>query len=181
MLPAGDAGGVDGAVAARVFVEVTLVLFLGKVVVDAGADLGGDVAKAGGFELGGVIGNDFTCDIGLLLGLGEDAGAVLGADVVALAVTLGGVVGLEGDFHEVLEGDLGGIIDDADDLGVAGAAGADLAVGGVRGVAAGEADGGGGDAGGLSKELFDAPEATETEEDCWARDVEKRRRVGMDG
>src|SRR5262249_19682163 len=69
----------------------------------------------------------------------EDTGAVLAADVGALAVQGGGVVKVEEDFEDVGVGDLLGVELDFYSLGVAGLAGADFFVGGIAGKAAGVA------------------------------------------
>jgi hypothetical protein len=58
-------------------------------------------------------------DLRLLLGVREHDGAVLGADVVALAVALGGVVALPERPQELLVGDLLRVEDDEDGLRVA--------------------------------------------------------------
>jgi len=86
-------------------------------------------------------------DLLLLGGMGEDDRAILVADVGPLAVHLGGVMHLEEILHERAVGDLGRIEGDLDDLGVTGALGPDLLVGGEIGLAAGIAADGGFDAG----------------------------------
>src|SRR5690606_24820226 len=160
---AGDAGAADAAVAVRVLGKVLLVVVLGEVEVGGLGYFGGDGAVAGFGEdlLVGVAGG-FG---GLLLGVGaiEDRRTVLGADVVALAHALGGVVGLPEDAEQFFVGDLRRIVDDADGFGVARQAAADFLVGGVRGVAALVADGGGDDSRGLPERAFGAPEAAERE------------------
>src|SRR5690606_18684503 len=144
---AGGSGAADAAVAVGVLGvgEVLLVVVLGEVERAGRDDLGGDraVAGAGQHRLEGVPGGLG----GGLLGVGvvEDHRAVLGADVVALAEALGGVVALPEDLEQVGVGDLLRVEDDADRLGVAGGAGADLFVGRVGGVSALVADGGGDD------------------------------------
>src|SRR5690606_12280389 len=133
---AGDAGAAYAAVAVRVLGKVLLVVVLGEVEVGGLGHFGGDGAVAGFGEdlLVGVAGG-FG---GLLLGVGavEDRRAVLGADVVALAHALGGVVGLPEDAEQFFVGDFRRVVDDADGFGVARQAAADFLVGGVRGVAA---------------------------------------------
>ena len=83
---------------------------------------------------------------GLLLGVvGEDGRAVLGADVGPLAVRGGRVVDRPEDVEELVVGDLLGVVVDLDDLGVAGPAGADVAIGRVGERPARVADGDVGD------------------------------------
>ena len=60
-----------------------------------------------------------------------DAGTVLGADIIALAHALGGVVTLPEDPQDVLEGDLFRAIDDAYNFVVPGQAAADFLIGGI--------------------------------------------------
>ncbi len=103
-------------------------------------DFGGDGAVAGGGELllVGVAGGFSEL---AEFGVGDvDAGAVLGAVVVALAEALGWVVAFPEGLEELLERYFFGVVDDADDFVVAGESGADFAVGGVGGVAGGVAD-----------------------------------------
>ena len=95
---------------------------------------------------------------------GEDGGAVLGADVVALAVEGGGIVDGEEDVQQVGVGDASGVEGDADDLGMTGAPGADLVVGGVGGGATGIAGDDIGDAEDLVEDGFEAPEAAAGED-----------------
>ena len=132
--------------------------------VSAGAEFGGNwraVAVGGEF---GVIGGDHLARGGFLRSAREIEGrAVLRADIIALAHALGRVMALKEQFHEVREGDFGGVEDDLDDLGMAGAAGADFFVGRVRGDAAGIADTGQPDALGLPEDPLGAPEAAEAE------------------
>ena len=73
----------------------------------------------------------------LRLVLGEDRRAILGADVIALAVELGRVVDREEDVEQVAIADLVGIEGDADRLGMAGVAAAYLLVGRIGGLPAG--------------------------------------------
>ena len=108
---------------------IVLVVGLGVVEAFEGSDLGDDglVEDVGGIELGDVGGADFA----LLVVDVEDRGTVGGADVGALAVELGGVVDDgEEDAEERAVGDLRGVIDDLDGLGVAGGFGGDLVIGG---------------------------------------------------
>src|SRR5690349_10268897 len=94
---AGDAGASEPAVPVRVLGQVLLVVVLGVVERAGGCDLGRDLAVAGALQALGE---------GLLRGLDRRAlgvvgvvgrGAVLGADVVALAHALGRVVALPED------------------------------------------------------------------------------------
>src|SRR5690606_18439780 len=130
---AAHTGAADAAVAHRVLLQVLLVVGLGGVegAVVGRQDLGGDGAVAGGGQdalegapggLGGAL---------LLGGVGVDRRPVLGADVVALSEALGGIVALPEETQQRLIGDLRGVVDDPDRLGVAGAAGADLLVAGI--------------------------------------------------
>ena len=152
------------AVAEGVLGEVLLVLVLGVVVLRRRGDLGGDVAEAAAGQLVAVDLGQVAGGLLLLRGRVVDRGAVLGADVVALAHALGRVVDLEEPLHQVGVGDDGGVEDDPDGLGVAGPAGAHLFVRRVRGVAAGVADGGRVDPGDLPVDLLGAPEAAEAED-----------------
>ena len=67
--------------------------------VDEGHDFGGDVTVAGVGEFGLVVLDESAGDFELFRGGGVDCGAVLGANIVALAEALGGVVGFE-YFHD---------------------------------------------------------------------------------
>ena len=69
----------------------------------------------------------------------EDGRAVLRAGIRPLAIERRRVVDHEEDIEDLAEGDDGGVERHLDDLGVAGRAGADLLVGGVRPDAAGVA------------------------------------------
>jgi hypothetical protein len=73
----------------------------------------------------------------LLLVLREDGGAILGSDVIALAVELGRVVSREEDVEQIVVAQLFGIEGDADRFGMAGVAAAHLAIGRVGDVPAG--------------------------------------------
>ena len=133
--------------------------------VAAGAEFGGDwraVAVCGEF---GVVGGNHLARGGFLRSAREiDGRAVLRADIIALAHALGRVMALKEQFHEVRESDFGGVEDDLDDLGMAGAAGADFFIGRVRGDAASIADTGQPDALGLPEDALGAPEAAEAED-----------------
>ena len=101
--------------------------------------------------------------LALLVVVVEDGGAVLRADVVALPVERRRVVGLPEDFQQVVECDFVGVVGDLDDLGVAGAAGADLFVGRVVDVAAAVAGDDGLHAAEALEHGFGAPEAAGAE------------------
>ena len=99
--------GLDVAGGQTLFLQILLVVVLGFVERHGGNDLGGDgLGKAMRlFEsfFGGAGG-------GFLLRCGEEnGGTVLGAEVRALAVDLGGIVILPEDFEQLLIGELGGI------------------------------------------------------------------------
>src|SRR6185436_10167306 len=93
-----------------------------------------------------------------------DAGAILRADVVALAHALRGVMALPERLEQALIGDLLGIVDHQHNLVVAGPAGAHLLVGRIWRGSTGIADGGGVNAIPQFPELaFGAPEAAQAE------------------
>ncbi len=127
-------------------------------------DLGGDVTDALPVELVAEDLGQVAGDLLLLGGGPVDRGAVLGADVVALAHALGRVVDLEEGLDQVGVGDLRRVVDDADGLGVAGPAAADLFVRRMGRRAAGVSDRGGPDAGDLPVDLLGSPEAAEPEQ-----------------
>ena len=157
-------GPLEAAVAARVLVQVLLVVLLGVEELACGSQLGGDGPLAGvgqslaeHLERGGGLGL-------LLVGGHVDRGPVLGAVIVALPVDLGGVVLGEEHLEEAAVRDLLGVVDHEDGLGVAGAAGAGLVVGGVAGEAAGVAHRGGEDAGEPPEDALGTPEAAHPED-----------------
>src|SRR5919197_4050512 len=171
---AGDAGAAQAAVAVGHLVEVLLVVVLGVVEVAGGRDLGRDLAEPALVQRALVALERGARGGRLLVVGGVDRRAVLGADVVALAHALRRVVALPEHLQQLVVRALRGVVDDQHGLGVAGAAAADLLVGGVRRVAAGVADGGGDDAGRLPEEALGAPEAAERE-DRRARPLGERR------
>src|SRR6476646_770470 len=135
-----DAGPAQAAVAARVLGQVLLVVGLGVVERARRRDLSADLAVAGLAQAllehrGAVLRR-------LRLRVGErvDRRAVLRADVISLTHALRRVVVLPEELEQLLVARLLGVEDDQDGLGVAGGAGADLLVGGVRRLAAGVAD-----------------------------------------
>ena len=97
---------------------------------------------------------------------GEDGGAVLGADIVALAVEGGGIVDGEEDVQQVGVRDAGRVEGDLHDLGMTGATGADLLVAGVGGGAAGITGDDIRDANHLVEDGFEAPEAAAGKDGC---------------
>ena len=96
----------------------------------------------------------------LFAGGEEDGAPVLGADVRALPVQRGGVVVVPEDVEELVVGNFGWIVGDADGFGVTGVVSADVPVRWILGGAAGVTDFGDEDAFGLTEGFFDAPEAT---------------------
>src|SRR3954447_23153466 len=105
-------------VAARIALEVILVLRLGLPERDGLADLGHHLA---GPQARGVdVGDRALGDLALFIARIEDLGAVAGADVVALAVLGRRVVDLEEELEDVPVGDALGVEDDLDRLGVTG-------------------------------------------------------------
>jgi len=84
----------------------------------------------------GQVADDLLGDGLLLLAVVEDGGAVLRADVRALAIQRRRVVHAEKDVQQVAERDNRGVERDVDDLGVARRAAADLTVRRVDDVAA---------------------------------------------
>src|SRR3954471_10885941 len=99
------------AVPERVLRQVLLVVVLRVEVRGVGGrpDLGGDVTEAPARELVAVDLGQLAGDLLLLGRRVVDRGAVLGADVIALAVALGRVVDLEERLDEVGVGDLLGV------------------------------------------------------------------------
>src|SRR3954451_21993064 len=145
-------------VAARVALEVVLVLGLGLPERDGLADLGHDLAgpQARGLD----VGDRVLGDLALLVARVEDLGPVGRADVVALAVTGRRVVDLEEELEDVPVGDPLRVEDDLDRLGVTGV----VPVGRVVVLAARVADPGGDDAVAPAQQLLDAPEAASRED-----------------
>ena len=94
-----------------------------------------------------------------------DRRAVLGADVVALAHALGGVVALPEHLEQLVDGDDLGIEHDQHGLGVAGAARAGLLVGGVGRDATGVAHGGDPHAGDRPEGPLGPPEAAHPDDE----------------
>jgi len=138
-----------------VFVVVVLVVVFGGPEGGGGGEFGFDVEGLLAELVDELLGDAFLVGVEV-----EDGGAVLGADVGALAVELGEVVCFEEEAGEGFEGGFGGVEEDFDGFGVSGGVGADLGVGGVLGVASGVAYGGGDDAGGALEVVLGAPEAS---------------------
>src|SRR4051794_19746950 len=139
--------------------EIALVVLLGAPERSGRLDLGHDrVAKAGLRPLDDLLG-----DLRLLVGVGKDDGAVLPADVRALAIELGRVVQLEVLGDQILVADLGGVERYLGALDVPGVARADLLVRWVVDVAALVADRRVDDAVDLAKRCLDLPEAAGAE------------------
>lgn len=155
--------GFDDEAAVGVF---GFVLFVVVLVVDGarvegggGGDFGDDgFGEQGGGGFFGGFGDGF-----LFGGVVEDGGAVLGADVIALAIEGGGIVEVPEPGEEFLVGDFFRVEDDADDFGVTGGAFADIVVGWVFDLAAHESGYDGVDAVELAEGGFDAPVAAGTE------------------
>ena len=120
---------------AAVFVMVALVVLFGAVEGACRGDLCGD-GRAGSDHLLLFL----HCDLLLLWGVGEDGGAVLGADVGPLSILGGGIVHVPEDLEQILVGNDLGIKGDFDGFGMAGIAIADGAIGGIFCVAASIAD-----------------------------------------
>src|SRR5262249_14471018 len=100
----------------------------------------------------------------LLRRVHEDGGAVLGADVQALAVLLGGIVLAPEHGQQLVVADPLGVVLHLDRLGVAGAAAADGAIVGVIDDAAGVADRRRDDAVDLHEGVLDVPETAGCED-----------------
>ena len=141
--------------------EVVVVLGLGRIELRQRRDLGDDavVPDAAGADLGG----DRLGGPPLGVGGGEDHRTVLGADGGTLPVRRGRVVDGVEHPQQVGVGQHGRVEGDADHLGMAGAAGADLLVGRVRGAAAGIARQHVGDAVEVAVDRLQAPEAAAAE------------------
>lgn len=144
----------DGAVG--VFIEVFLVVVLGFPESLGGHDLGDDGSAEG--LAGRQVGDDFFGDCGLGVGVSEDCGAVLGADVGPLAVGRGGVVNLEEVLRQPAVGNPVGVEFQMNDLGMVGVAETDTLIGGVVDPAAHKADFGLDDAGNVLEGVLDTPE-----------------------
>src|SRR4051794_30629992 len=87
-------GAAEPAIAGRIFRQILLVIVLGEIELRRLDDLGGDLAIAFGRQRLAERSLGFLGRLLLRRGGRVDAGAILGADVVALAHTLGRVVAL---------------------------------------------------------------------------------------
>src|SRR5271154_4276523 len=138
--------------------EVALVVLLGLPEGLGGEDLGGDggAEAAGGVEFG-----DLCAGLtGLLVGVGEDDGAILRSPIGTLAVDLGGIVEGKEGIEQAFVADAGGVEEELDHLGVAGAVGTDLFVGGMLERSPFVADGGVQNSRHLAETGFHAPETS---------------------
>src|SRR3954453_6545652 len=117
------AGAAQTAISHRVLRQVLLVVVLGKIERRRIDDLGGDGIEAARLELLVVHRLRRLRGFALLGRERIDAGAILRADVVALAHALRGVVARPERLEQALIGDLLGSIDPRLDLVVAGPAG----------------------------------------------------------
>jgi hypothetical protein len=100
------------------------------------------------------------CDLLLLFVVPENGGAVLAANVPALAVFLERIDFFEKGGAQLVVGDFRGVIEELYGFGVAGGPRADGIVGGIGDAASSVADSGGCDAGEPLEHEFDGPEAT---------------------
>ena len=101
--------------------------------------------------------------LALLVAVTVDAGAILRADIVALAHALRRIVVLPENLQQIVVADCVRVEDHEHDLGVCGHAGADFAVGRIRGMAGGVSDGRAVHPGELPEFLLGAPKAAHCE------------------
>ena len=127
-------------------------------------DFGGDGAVARLPQRLGEAGFGRFRHLPLRVAMDIDAGAVLRADIVALAHALGRVVRLPEHLEQGVVGDFRRVEHDEDHLIVPGAAGADVLVGRVGRVATRIADRRGPYARGFPELAFGAPETAEAEQ-----------------
>lgn len=139
--------------------EVALVIILGFVEVGCGGDFGDDrgveVLLSPLFAFFGLL--------SLVVGVGEDSGAVLGSDVGTLLVEGCGVVDFPEEVKKLFVGDFFGIESGLNDFGVAGESATDFFVGDVFDVAAHVSAVDLFDAVELAEEVFDTPETAAAE------------------
>src|SRR5205085_384223 len=154
--------------------EVLLVVVLGVVERPRLGDLRGDLADTALVQGGLVALARGGGGLRLLGGRGVDGRAVLGADVVALAHALGGIVAFPERLQQIVVRDPLGVVGDEDGLGVAGPARAGLLVGGIGGLPARVADRGRDHARDRPELALGAPEAAHAE-DRRLRAVRPRR------
>lgn len=135
-----------------------LVIFLGGVENVEGKQLGDDGT---GPEMRLAHFAEDSFGLGLLGSVGvKNGGTVLTADIRALTVEGGGVVYGEKDVQQVRVGDHSRVEGDADALGMAGQAGADLLIGRRGTMSAGIAGDDGADAAHLLEDGFKTPETS---------------------
>ena len=182
---AAHARAAEAAVAARILLEVLLVVLLRRVERPRLGELRRDLAAAALGERGLVGVARGECDLALRVGRPVERRAVLRAHVVALAHALRRVVTLPERAQELLEGQHLGVVGDEHGLGMARAARADLGVGRVGRVAARIAHGRRVDARQLPEEALGAPEAAEAElhdlDALGERGQERRAEHGVPG
>ena len=147
--------------------KVVLVVGLGRAVVLQWLHLGGD-GRAKQLVLRHLADHGVG-DLAVLGVVVVDAAAVLRTHVIALAVERGRVVGVEEDFQDFCQADFVGVERQANHLGMAGVALADLLVGGVDGVAVGIAAFHVGNAAHAVEHGFGAPEAAAAQGDRLSR------------
>lgn len=152
----GDRNVLDIALGGVIFYEFLVIVF-GGVEGFQGFYFGDDLA--GPFVGCGECGDLIVDDLLFFGGIIENDVAVLGADIVALAVELGGVDAGEESFDEGLEGDLRWVVKDLYGFGVTGGSGTDFFIAGVFGGAAGEAGDGVADAHEALEDDLRMPEA----------------------
>src|SRR5215211_271867 len=175
-----DAGAAQAAVAVRVLGQVLLVVGLGVVERAGGGDLGRDHAVTGRAQRR-LVAVPRRLDRGaLLVRAVVDGGAVLRADVIALAHALGRVVSLPERAQDLVVRDLRRVEHDEHDLGVAGRAAADLLVRRVRRVAARVAHRGRVDAVELPEQALSAPEAAHADDELLHLLGKRRRQRGAE-
>src|SRR5436190_20423447 len=145
-------------VAAWILAQVVLVVGLGAV--PGGGGLDGCRDRAAPLARGADARDDATCGLLLLGRLRKDRRAVLGADVVPLAVERGRIVQAEEPvLEQILVAQYRWVEGDAHRLGVAGLAVVRVVVRRVLEPAAGVADIRIENAGHLAQDVFDSPEA----------------------
>src|SRR5262249_10464351 len=161
---AGNSGAAEPAVAAGVLGEILLVVVLGEVELRRVEDLGGDLAVAG---LGEALAEGLARGerrATLRVAVRVDGGAVLGADVVALAHPLGRIVVLPEDAQQRLVAGGLRVEDDAHHLVVPREPTTHFTVGRVRRESSGIADRRGVDPRRLPELALGAPEAAHAEQ-----------------
>src|SRR5579863_4356100 len=120
------AGAAEAAITVRVLRQILLVIVLGEIKRRRLADFGGDRAQALGGECLGITRTRSLSLRKLRRRKRINAGAVLRADVVALSHALRRIVTFPESLEQPLVGDFLRIVDDEDDLVVAGMPAADF-------------------------------------------------------